>query len=147
MLLTSEEEKRREENIFRFSREGEKDDAYSKENLSAIFLDRAMPTSRTISFCRFLLIIGTQLRVPVSTRGRRYMSGVSHAATQSPHVTTVRHSHGDRISEHHVHDTRITMWPVFLVYLFDHRDMKRKKIVNFSTSNSLNSLNSLNQKY
>lgn len=127
----------REEDIFPFSHEREKDDAYSKENLSAIFLDRAnVDVAQHRLFCRFLLIIGAQMCVPVSTRGRRYMPGVSHAATRSPHVTTVRRSHGDRISQHHVHDTRVTGL-LFYYISGPHRGIKLEtKYKFFLASNS-----------
>lgn len=48
---------------------------HSKENLSAIFLDRTTSASRNVDFCRFLLIIGAQLRVPVSTREPKIHAG------------------------------------------------------------------------
>lgn len=91
---------------------------YSKKDLLAIFPERTTSATRSFSFCRLLLIIGAQLRVPVSTRGRRYMFGsFSWCDARSPHVTTVRRSHGDRISDHHVRDTRVYNWPSLLCTL------------------------------
>lgn len=82
---------------------------HSKENLSAIFLDRTTSASRNVGFCRFLLIMGAQLRVPISTRGPKIHAGsfsCRDAIATCDH--SVRRSHGDRISAHHVRDTRVT---------------------------------------
>lgn len=75
----------RKKKVFRFSRreredrdrEGRGGKVHSKENLSAIFLDRttSASASRNVDFCRFLLIIGAQLRVPVSTREPKIHAG------------------------------------------------------------------------
>lgn len=133
-----------EEDIFRFSHERERKMMHIQRRIyRRYFSDRAMSTSRSIGFCQFLLIIGAQLCVPVSTRGRRYMSGVSHAAMRSPHVTTVRRSHSDRISRasraRHAHN-----WPVFLVYVSGSHRLK--KIVNFPAFNSPPKLQNINFK-
>jgi len=72
---------------------------------------RYFPSGRApatgFSFCRFLLIIGTQLR-PYQRAVEDTCPGVSHGATRSPHATTVRRfSWRSHIAQHHVRDTRV----------------------------------------